>query len=382
MWEREPYAGIASEERPDARPRIRGKRVLRVAVLGQIGLKRGMESLLEPVRQPGELTQEQCALAVDWLADERAPAGPKETFLEVLRSREETAGEIAGFALALLARARDPQVSMHDLPGPALDVCGTGGDRLELFNISTTAMFVLAAAGVVVVKHGNRAITSQCGGADVLEELGVRIEYEGARLREGLHTSGVGFLFAPAYHPAFKAIAPVRKALAAKGIPSIFNLLGPLLNPVRPPFQLVGVYSADLLPKYAEALRLLGRERAWAIHGDGADELTCAGPSAVCRVESGQVSQTRIVPADVGLAPAPIAALRGGSKAENARILVDILSGSEAGPRTDAVLLNAAAGLVVAGLERELGAALDRARRVVRDGEALRRLRMFIEITR
>jgi anthranilate phosphoribosyltransferase len=341
-----------------------------------------MESLLELARQPGQLTREQCALAVGWLADESAPAGPKEIFLELLRSRGETAGEIAGFALALLERAKDPQVPMGDLAGPALDVCGTGGDRLELFNISTTAMFVLAAGGAVVVKHGNRAITSQCGGADVLEELGVRIECDAARLREGLQRAGAGFLFAPAYHPAFKAIAPVRKALAARGIPTIFNLLGPLLNPARPPFQLVGVYSADLLPKYAEALRLLGRERAWAVHGEGADELTCAGPSEVFQVDTAHVSHNRILPADIGLETAPLAALRGGDKAENARILVDILSGTESGARTDAVLLNAAAGFVVAGLEQELGAALERARRAIYDGEAARRLRMLVEITR
>ena len=347
-----------------------------------MGLKRGMETLLETVRQQGELTREQCSEAVGWLAEESAPAPPKEAFLEALRSRSETAGEIAGFALALLARARDPQVAVENLPGPALDVCGTGGDRLELFNISTTAMFVLAAGGAVVVKHGNRAITSQCGGADVLEELGVRLECDAARLAESLKKAGAGFLFAPAYHPAFKAIAPVRKTLAAKGIPTIFNLLGPLLNPARPPFQLVGVYSADLLPKYAEALRLLGRARAWAVHGAGADELTCSGPSTVFRVEGDHVSQTRIAPEHLGLQPAPIAALRGGAKAENARILVEILSGLDAGPRTDAVLLNAAAGFVVAGIDRELGPALERARKAIRDGEALRRLRALVNITR
>jgi anthranilate phosphoribosyltransferase len=341
-----------------------------------------METLLSLVRSGAELTAPECGQAVEWLADSGAPAAQKEAFLEALRVRTETASEIAGFAAALIGRAKDPGVVAADLPGPTLDVCGTGGDKLDLFNISTTAMFVLAAGGAVVVKHGNRAITSQCGGADVLEELGVRIEVEPAKLRRCLESAGVGFVFAPAYHPAFAVIGPVRRALAARGVPTIFNLLGPLLNPVKPPFQLVGVYAASLLPKYAEALRLLGRKRAWVVNGEGADELTCAGASEVYCTENDVISRLEILPESLRLRRVSISSLRGGNRAENARMLVDVLSGEDQGARCETVLLNAAAGFVVAGLEPDLDAGLERGRRVIRDGLALAKLRSLVELTR
>ena len=157
----------------------------------------------------------------------------------------------------------DPEIDAASLPGPLVDLCGTGGDRSDLFNVSTTSMFVVAAAGGVVVKHGNRAVTSQCGGADVLEELGVKLELLPATLRECLARAGAGFLFAPSYHPAFKAIGPVRKRLASEGLTTIFNILGPMLNPARPERQLVGIYAVELLSRYAQALTRLERRKAW-----------------------------------------------------------------------------------------------------------------------
>jgi anthranilate phosphoribosyltransferase len=346
-----------------------------------MGLKEGMDSIAAQIRHGTELSREQCASVVNWLADDSVPSQPKEEALEAMRFRGETAAEIAGFALALLDRAHDPGICLKNLPGPAVDVCGTGGDRLELFNISTTAMFVLAAGGAVVIKHGNRAITSQCGGADVLEELGVAIECDSQKLRTCVERVGLGFIFAPAYHPAFRAIGPVRKSLAARGVPTIFNLLGPLLNPARPPFQLVGVYSPALLPKYAEALRILGRRRAWAVHGSGSDELTCAGVSEVQDVEGEKITLRNIDPSGLGMSSAPVSALRGGGRAENARVLLEILGGEDTGPRADAVLLNAAAGFVVTGLEGDLGAGLERARRAVRDGKAMDKLRSLLEFS-
>src|SRR4051794_10121220 len=224
---------------------------------------------------PAEIVQAASAL----LAPEIDEAS-KGDFLAALRAKGETAAEIAGFAEALLAHAVNPEIDPALAPGPLLDVCGTGGDQLDLFNVSTTSMFVLAAGGATVVKHGNRAITSQAGGADVLEALGVRIDLPPAALRECVQRLGLGFLFAPAYHPAFKAIAPVRKRLASEGIPTIFNLLGPLLNPARPPYQLIGLFSKELLPKYAEAIALLPRRRVWAVHGSGMDELSTTGPAS------------------------------------------------------------------------------------------------------
>jgi anthranilate phosphoribosyltransferase len=299
---------------------------------------------------------------------------PKERFLERLKRRGETEGEIAAFTHALLGLAVDPRILPRDLGGPMLDVCGTGGDRLELFNISTASMFVLAGGGAAVVKHGNRAITSQCGGADVLEALGVKIDLPPDDLRECVRRHGLGFVFAPAYHPAFAVIGPVRRALAQRGIPTIFNLLGPLLNPARPPYQLVGVYDARLLSKYAGALRLLGRTRAWAVHGSGADELTLAGVGEGWEVDAAGTRELRVDPGQLGLRSAPVEALKGGDRIVNARLLEGILAGEVTGPPLEAVLLNSAAGFVVAGLAGDLSEGLFRAREAVRSGAALAKL--------
>ena len=305
----------------------------------------------------------------------------KADFLKALRAKGETAKEIAAFVQALLARAVDPGLDPAKLSGPMIDVCGTGGDKLELFNVSTAVMFVLAAGGACVVKHGNRAITSKCGGADVLEELGVKIDLAPADLRRCVETHGLGFIFAPAYHPAFKAIVPVRKALAAQGIPTIFNLLGPLLNPARPPYQLVGIFSPVLLPKYAEALAVLGRAHAWAVHGSGMDELSLTGPSAVQEVVDGVVRELEVDPAALGLPICTVEDLRGGDRTHNAAILVEILDGTEQGPKRDLVLFNAAAGFVITRLAPDLAAGLTLAREQVASGRAIAKLRALQSFT-
>ncbi len=330
--------------------------------------------LTRQLRDSTDLSPAEVEEAVAALVAANVGAAEKAEFLKALREKGETAAEIAAFVRALLARAVDPEIDAAKVDGPMLDVCGTGGDKLELFNISTAAMFVLAAAGVCVVKHGNRAITSRCGGADVLEELGVRIDLPPSRLRECVERNGLGFLFAPAYHPAFKEIAPVRKALAAEGIPTIFNLLGPLLNPARPAYQLVGIFSPVLLPKYAESLAVLGRSRAWAVHGSGMDELSLCGPTEVREVADGKIREIRIDPREYGLAFCEIEAVRGGDRVQNARLLLGILEGTERGPKRDIVLLNAAAGLVIAGLATDLAVALDLAREQIVSGRARARL--------
>ncbi len=331
---------------------------------------RRVHSLTDFLKSGGDLDAAQIEHAVAQLVVPEVADFLKTDFLKALREKSETASEIAGFAKALLARAVDPQIDPARVPGPMLDVCGTGGDKLELFNVSTACMFVLAAGGACVVKHGNRAITSKCGGADVLEELGVKIDLAPADLRRCVEAHGLGFIFAPAYHPAFKAIAPVRKALAAQGIPTIFNLLGPLLNPARPAHQLVGIFSPLLLPKYADALAVLDRARAWAVHGSGMDELSLTGPSEVREVKAGVVREFSVDAASLGLARCEIGDLRGGDRAENARILLAILDGSERGPKRDMVLLNSAAGFVIAGLANDLAAGIDRAREQIVSGRA------------
>lgn len=334
-----------------------------------------MQILIAHLEKGGDLSAAEIGHAVAGLLATDVTDGTKAAFLKALRVKGETAAEIAAFVQALLARAVDPGLDDASLPGPMVDVCGTGGDKLGLFNVSTTVMFVLAAGGACVVKHGNRAITSQSGGADVLEELGVHIELPPADLRRCVETHGLGFVFAPAYHPAFKAIGPVRKALAAEGIPTIFNLLGPLLNPARPPYQLVGIFSPVLLPKYAEALALLARSRAWAVHGSGMDELSLTGPSAVCEVADGLVREFTLNPAELGLAPCELDVLRGGDRHANAAILTGILDGTDRGPRRDLVLLNAAAGFVITGLASDLPSGFDLARAQIESGRALAKLR-------
>jgi anthranilate phosphoribosyltransferase len=334
-----------------------------------------METLTSLLRSGAELNPAQVREAVGALISAEVPDAAKMEFLKALRDKGETAAEIAAFAQALLAHAVRPELETARLPGPTLDVCGTGGDKQGFFNVSTAVMFVAAAAGACVMKHGNRSITSKTGAADVLEELGIKLELTPARLRHCLEQHGIAFLFAPMWHPAFKAIAPVRKALAEQGIPTIFNLLGPLLNPARPDHQLIGVFSADVLPKYAEALRILGRRRAWVAHGDGTDELTLTGPSRVCALEGGAITSFSVTPEELGLSRCPHEALRGGDRAENARILTSVLDGTERGPKRDMVLFNSAAALVVAGIAPDLATGLTLSRKAIDSGTALAKLR-------
>jgi anthranilate phosphoribosyltransferase len=334
-----------------------------------------MDTLIQLLLAGRDLGAAQVREAVTALVSEQVSGVDKKEFLKALRAKGETAAEIAAFSQSLLAHAVNPELDPARLPGPTLDVCGTGGDQRGFFNVSTAVMFVAAACGACVMKHGNRSITSKTGAADVLEELGVKLELTPARLRQCLEQLGVAFVFAPAWHPAFKAIGPVRKELAGEGIPTIFNLLGPLLNPARPANQLIGLFSATLLPKYAEALRILGRRCAWVVHGDGTDELSLTGASEVRAVQGGVVTAFALTPEEFGLTRCAPDALRGGERAENARILLGILDGTERGPKRDMVLLNSAAALVVAGLAGDIEGGLDLARKALHSGSALAKLR-------
>lgn len=342
-----------------------------------------MDALIHHLEDGQELSPREVEVAAGLLLDAGVPDAKKEHLLEALSGKGETPAEIAGFVEAFLGHAVDPHLGLLELEGPTLDVCGTGGDQLDLFNVSTTAMFVVAAAGAVVVKHGNRGITSQSGGADVLEELGVRVDLPPEGFRRCIEEAGVGFMFAPLYHPAFKAVAGVRKSLAARGVRTIFNLIGPLLNPARPQCQLVGVFSRELGPAFAEILQRLGRESAWVVHGttgDGrvVDEVSLMGSTRICKAGLYQdIADEEVRPRDFGMKHAEVAELRGGDAKTNAAILEAVLSGRETGPKRDMVIMNAGAALACAGLADDMGDGIELARETILDGAALERLRLL-----
>jgi anthranilate phosphoribosyltransferase len=268
-------------------------------------------------------------------------------FLVALRTKGETADEIAGFAEAM----REHVVPVTPQRSPVVDIVGTGGDGAHTFNISTAAALVAAAAGAAVAKHGNRAASSQAGSADVLEELGIALEQPPERIALSIDDLGFGFMFARAHHPAMRFVAPVRAEI---GIRTVFNVLGPLANPAGACDGVFGVYSPALVPLFAEALAELGARRAFVVHGQGGlDELSPSGPSLVAEIVDGDVTEWELDPRDLGIEPTDPAELRGGSAAENAVIVRNVLSG-ELGGRRDAVLLNASGALVAAGLADDL----------------------------
>lgn len=315
------------------------------------------------------LAGEEIREACDALLDERHPVECRAEFLSVLHKRGETPEEIAGFVAVLLDRASPLPFSGEG----CLDVCGTGGDKAGLFNVSTAVMFVAAACGVRVVKHGNRGITSKSGGADVLEALGVLVDLPPGAAAGALEAAGCCFLYAPHYHPVFQAIAPVRKFLAGKGETSIFNMLGPLLNPARPSFQLAGVFEERLLSVYPRVFSLLGRHRAWAVHGTGAlpmDEISPLGPTKVAAWENGEFRETAIYPEELGIGSIHAGDLAGGDAAFNAGIISDVLAGNLRNGARAIVQLNAAASLVVAGVSPDLASGWKLAGEAIDSGEA------------
>jgi anthranilate phosphoribosyltransferase len=339
-----------------------------------------LKELIEKLRAGVDLTPSEVWFAANFLADRESPDEEKTEFLAALRNKGESGEEVGYFAEAFLNLAVKPSA---DLGGkPSIDLCGTGGDRLELINVSTTAMFIVAAGGAAVVKHGNRAVTSRSGAADVLEKLGIPIKNSPEKMIAALEQTGIGFLFAPLFHPAFGAVANARKKLAEQGIATVFNLLGPLLNPLRPEYQLTGVFSPTILEKYALAFARLGRKRAWVVHGEvpngsGMDEISTLGETEVHEVKDSSFNYFHLFPDQLGLRIPSLHELRGGDAEQNANTLTAILSGTERGAKRDVVLINAAAGLVIAGLAARMEKGLLLAAQLVDAGQALAKLREF-----
>jgi anthranilate phosphoribosyltransferase len=293
-------------------------------------------------------------------------------FLMALRTKGETVDEIEGLARTMLAFASPVQV-----PEPVIDTCGTGGDRSGTFNVSTVAAVVVAGAGVPVAKHGNRAASSRCGSADLLEALGVRIDLDAAGVERCLADAGIAFMFAPNFHPAMGRAAPVRRELR---VPTVFNFLGPLTNPARPHAQVVGVSDERMLPLMAEVLARRG-VRAKLFRGeDGLDELTTTGISTVYDVREGAVREGHLNPSDLGLARSRAEDLSGGDPEESAGIATSILHG-EPGPRRDVVLLNAGAALEVAGFAADLREGMATAARAIDEGHAMAVLERWVAVS-
>ncbi len=292
-------------------------------------------------------------------------------FLIALRLKGETADEIAGCAEAMREHVLPVRPRRDDL----VDTAGTGGDGAQTLNISTAAALVAAAAGAGVAKHGNRAVSSASGSADVLEALGFELELHPERIARSIDELGFGFMFAPAHHPAMRHAAPVRRELATR---TIFNLLGPLTNPACARAQIVGVYSPGLVPKIAEVLAQLGARRAFVVHGaNGIDELSPAGVNLVCEVVDGRVTRRELDPVELGVERCDAAELRGGSPEENAAAIRAVFSGGDGGRRS-AILLNAAGAIAAAGHAEDLKEGLARAREAVDSGAAAERLEELI----
>jgi len=355
-----------------------------------------LEKLTQELAAAKPLSIEQVYLAVEQLTAGNVAPAAKADFLSALARKGETVEEIAAFARALREKSIPPPLDEETRRGEILDVVGTGGDRMNTFNISTTVAIVCAAAGVAVAKHGNRAVTSRVGSADVLEALGVRIDLPPAEAAQSLRERGFAFFFAPNYHPAFKHIGPARKLCAERGQRTIFNFLGPLLNPARPSALLVGVPRPELCEPLARVLQSLGVRRAMVVAGkvpgsrlpvagsaaadSYLDELSTLGETTIAefyqeRGRTGSVLANDAFP----LQPATLADLAGGDLQTNAALVRRLLEGEERGPKRDVILLNAAAALFVADRSRSLMEGWDLAAGLIDGGQALKKLNQLAE---
>lgn len=294
--------------------------------------------------------------------------------LVALRLKGESAAELAGFTEAM----RGAMLPVSCSAQPLIDTCGTGGDGLGTFNISTVVALVVAGAGATVAKHGNRSISSQSGSADVLEALGVRVGLSAAEGERCLREAGIAFLFAPAHHPAMRHVQPIRRELKLR---TAFNFLGPLSNPARAPFQLIGAASPEVARRMAQALALLGTQRAFVVHGaDGLDEISLSGATWLFEVRTGTVEERQMHPADFGLTPAPLEALAGGDALVNAGLAREVLAGGP-GPRRDVVLMNASAALVACGLAPDFVSGVALAAESIDSGAAAGKLELLAALS-
>ena len=332
-----------------------------------------LKSIIAKVATGATLSRDEAASAFDSLMSGEATPSQMGGLLMALRVRGETVDEITGAVSAM--RSKMLRVTA---PADAVDVVGTGGDGSGSVNVSTCASFIVAGAGVPVAKHGNRALSSRAGAADVLSSLGVKIDLRPEQVGRCVYEAGIGFMFAPAHHPAMKNVGPTRVELGTR---TIFNLLGPLSNPAGVKRQMVGVFSRQWIEPLALVLKNLGSESVWVVHGsDGLDEITTAGPTYVAALETGAVRTFEITPEELGLKRVKPEALRGGSAKENAQALLQVLKG-KSGAFHDISILNAAAALMVAARAKDLKGALALAQASIDSGEAANRLQRLVTVS-
>ncbi len=319
------------------------------------------------------LKMEEAASVMEEIMEGQVTPAQFGAFVTALRLKGETVNEIAGLAKTMRAKAIRVETT-----APVVDVVGTGGDGLNTFNISTTAAFVVAGAGLKVAKHGNRAASSQCGSADVLEALGVKFELNARQVQQCIEKVGIGFMFAPAFHPAMKYAAAPRREI---GIRTVFNIIGPLTNPADAKAYLLGVADSSLVKKLAQVLQSLDCHHALVVHGgDGLDEITITRKTRVCELKEGRINSYTISPEDFGLPRANLASLKGGTVAENAALLHSILSGTP-GPQRDVVLMNAGAALVAGDRAKTIQQGIDLAKEALDNGKALAKLEQLIKLS-
>jgi anthranilate phosphoribosyltransferase len=329
---------------------------------------------LEVLLNGKDLTFEQAKALQDRIFEGEVTEVQIAAFLAMMRMKRAASAEIAGLAQSLRDHAVPVKVGIDNL----VDTCGTGGAVIKTFNISTAAGLVAAGAGAHVAKHGNRGITSKCGSADVLDELGVKIDPGPDVVAECIREAHIGFMFAPKFHPAMRFVQPIRKSLDFR---TAFNILGPLANPARVTAQVMGVADAELLPRIAETLNLLGAKRAMVVHGQGMDEISLLGKTQIIELRDGQITSKELDPAEFGFSGAALEDLGSGDAITNAALIRNILAGNERGARRDIVVLNAAAAIIVAGLADSFQQAIPLAVGSIDDGKAMNCLDKLIEVS-
>jgi anthranilate phosphoribosyltransferase len=329
---------------------------------------------LEIILNGKDLTFEQAKALQDTIFEGEVTDVQTAAFLAMMRMKRATPSELAGLAYSLREHAVPVKVNIKNV----IDTCGTGGATVKTFNVSTASAFVAAGAGAYVAKHGNRGITSKCGSADVLEELGVNIAPGPDVVAECIQRAHIGFMFAPKFHPAMKFVQPIRKSLDFR---TAFNILGPLANPAGVSSQVMGVANEAIMDRITEALKMLGAQRAMVVHGQGMDEISTLGISKVRQLIDGNIMSIELDPAEFGITGASIDELRTGDAIANAKAIHNILSGEDKGPRKDIVVLNAAAAIIVASLANDFEAAIKMADDSIRDGSAMNCLERLIELS-